>query len=322
MDDALYMLLVRFRRRLITARLARLLALAVLCIAAVCLASAMLQRITGSQLLARCTFVTVVVATVAVVLQLRHLPTLAAAALEIDRQANLRELLSSAVLADHPDGMGVCVITAARHRAAEVDLEQLSAGSPGTPIWIAALLIAGLLPLAYRAPASASPKTPEELADIAVPAQRRAPASATPFGGEQRPLMQDGQTPGSSAITVAAAPDSAQPSAANRRPTRSDTAGTSAGGGLAQGASTTPPPAPPTIAATTVDPSGKNAATGSGTAGRNLPGMISGTGQVAAVPAQAVHELGPTAPAQGQRTVDAQSFPESYRDVLKAYFAR
>jgi hypothetical protein len=300
----------------------RLLAMAALCVAAVCLASAILQRITGTELLARSTVVAAIAAAVAVMFQLRHMPRLAAAALEIDRQGNLRELLSSAVLAEHPDRLSACVIAAAEQKAAEVDVGQLSAGSLGTPVWIGALLIAGFLPLAYRPPATVSQKATDEIADVVTPAERRSPGAVAPSHSEQRQLLQEGQTLGASAITIAAVSDRQQQLAASRRPTKSDTAGMSAGGGLAQGATTTPPAAPPTIAPTPGDSGGTSTAAGSGSAGTSPAGTTAGVGQVAAASERTGLQPGSSAAGQGQGTIDAQSFPESYRDVLKAYFAR
>ena len=254
-------------------------------------------------------------------LRLRHMPTLAAAALEVDRQMGLHELLSSAVLADGREDLSGCVVAAARQKADEVGITQLKAGSTGTPMWIAALLIAGLLPLLYRSSAAASGKITDQTAGADVPVQRAARGTAASAVGAQRRLNREGQTPGASAITVAAASDSQRPVEVGRRPTRSDPAGLSAGGGLAQG-SMTAPPTPPAIVAPVASDLGKGSASGSGSAQANSAGADAGIGQVASTKAQAGVANESPSIAQGHGTVNAESFPESYRDVLKAYFAR
>lgn len=321
MTDALSRLLVRFRRRLIAARAMRLMGTTAAFLAAACLAGVLVERLSGAQLLARIISVAVVAAGLPFILRLRHMPTLAAAALEIDRQMSLRELLSSAVLAKGHDGLSDCVVLAARQKAGEVSVMQLKAGSPGTPMWIAALLIAGLLPLLYRSPAGASRETSDGVKGVETQAQRELPRTAASSGGRQQRLSQEGQTPGVSAIMVAAASDRQRSTDASRRATKSDTAGLSAGRGLAQGSVTTPP-APPTVVTPMASDPGKGTGFGSGMTRADSNGTGTGIGQVTSARVQpgAGNEPPTITPEHG--TVNAESFPESYRDVLKAYFAR
>ena len=320
MTDALSILLIRFRRRLIAARAMRVTGMAVLLTAAMCLAAVLTERISGAPLLARTTVVAGLAAGLLITIRLRHMPTLAAAALEIDRQSHLGELLSSAILAERHEDMSGCVIAAARKKAADVDISQLKTGSSGTPMWIAALLIAGLLPLVYRPPATASRERIDEVTGGDTAAQRETPRAATPPRGGQQPLAQEGQTPGASAIMVAAASDRQRPVDSVRRPTRSDATGLSAGGGLAQGMATAPP-APPVATPMAASP-GEGTALGSGTIRANPTGTGTGSGQVASTQAQTDTRAESSGVPAEQGTVNAQSFPESYRDVLKAYFAR
>ncbi len=321
MADAFHMLLVRFRRRLVAARAMRLLGMAALLVAAACLAGAMVQRMSGADLMGRSALAAAIAAAVAAILRLRHMPTLAAAALEIDRQRGFRELLSSAVLVEHDEDLGGCVVIAARQKAAEVDVTRLSVGGLGTPMWIAALLIAGFLPLAYR-PAAVTPSAPTEgIMDGEISPERQSGGTIASARSEAPRLTREAQTPGASAITVAGTPEPERTSLAGRRPTRSDTAGASAGGGLAQGnARASPAPAPALSSA--AGNTGGDTEPGSGRAQVKPNGGDTGMGVVASAGAQGNTHASASPNSQGQGPIDAQSFPEAYRDVLKAYFAR
>lgn len=321
MNDALSILLARFRRRLIAARVMRLIGTAAALLAAACLAGALVGRISGAQLLARTISIAVIAAGLPAIVRLRRLPTIAAAALEIDQQKNLYELLSSAVLADGHEDLSDCVTAAARQKAGEVDVAQLKAGSQGTSMWIAALLIAGLLPLLHRSPVATSLGLADEVAGIDAPAQQKSPRATASSDSTQRRLSQEAQTPGAAAITVPDAADQQQSTAASRRPSRSDTAGISAGGGLAQGPAAAPP-VPPTIVMPLVGDPGRGTAQGSGTVRANSTGDGDGIGQVSTTRGNVGAGDKTPAVAQEHGTVSAESFPESYRDVLKAYFAR
>lgn len=320
MEEELHRLVRRFRGRVVWARGVRAVAEAGAGVAAVCLLAAVAQRVTGSALLVPTAMVGVCAGVVWVLVRGLRWPTAEAVALEIDRQCGLKELISSAVMAEGQDGFDRCVVAEAREAAKQVRAEKLDYGSMGTAAWVAMLLIGGLLPVVYRAPASEKREmgsdgvagnetvdgsregvqrrqTAEQAGD-----ERRAEAGATP--------MDPGRE-GQEGATAAAA-----------RPTRSEMAGVSAGGGLAQSEGSTAAMLP-----TGVDSQqgerGMEGGVGGGRPDTSMTGTGSGGGLVTGNGSQAAEAVaGAGADVERDGTADAQKMPEAYRDVLKAYFAR
>lgn len=253
-----------------------------------------------------------------------RLPTMMAAALELDRQCRSHELISSALAMGRPgDEFADAVAAIAQEAAGRIDVGRLDAGGTGTRAWIASLVLLGLLPMVY-----APTGTPQEepiVQAVAGNDQDTRPSIAKAAVTRGTPRAQAFDDAAASSPQSAVSDDHAEygmPQATAAR-SRSENAGASAGGGLATGGPGEVPVESADASSTNADSALANAANaGGGPAGAGRSDSRDGSGIVRADGSPSSQPPGRSAPSRTTANLWRQEIPQQYHDVLKAYFDR
>ncbi len=255
-------------------------------------------------------------------------PTLLSAAIEVDRQLALKELISTALVShDEEEEMARATAQRAEEVAAGIDPAVLDPGGYGLRYWIAALILLGLLPLVPQA--SEEPFVAQSPQHIARSAQQQ----ATPQENElmaamrnisrRRPTAPPGSASSDFASDMFAGEDVVgQPSEASG--TRSDAEPRMAGAGLATGGTHQPAAGQPDFNITArgdvagTDGPGTGAGQASSEAGESI-----GSGVVASkVTESEDQQTTGTALPGTHAQPDLRAIAPEYRAIIRAYYDR
>lgn len=256
-------------------------------------------------------------------------PTQLAAAIEIDRQFSLKELISSGLSAGDGEGLGAATASEADRVAAGIDAASLNVGRFGVRYWALSLLLLGVAlampdsPLTGAMSRVSSSEQASGKKDAAGPASVPQIPLAVTSVSQPRRMAGDAEADFGLADEQSGEVGGGQSDAAR---SRSASGSQSGGGGLATGgsASAAPPAAP--LAASAPGENGMGEMAGSGAGQSSMGGgKAPGSGVISRNPAPNSGLVEGESPhvAQGAETPPAaRVVPRQYREVVKEFYAR
>lgn len=261
-----------------------------------------------------------------------HSPSGLAAAIEVDRQFSLQELISSGLATSDTSGMGAATRSQAERAAETIDPGLLNLGRLGLRYWIAALLLLGIvlaMPGSPLAPAERTGTTSEP-ATANDDQDRRARAPVIPpIGSAVRSAHHPAGAAAADFVQSDDQSDDFTPGRAGGQRPRAQADSRSAGGGLATGGRTGPRPPNPSsaITASADNATGEKPSASAGQSSSN-DGKVAGSGILSRDPPphstgvdtseNSSPEVAPGSPASPA----ARIVPPRYREIVREYFAR